>query len=239
MRNFCHNMESKRVTIILLTFFLLIYIYFHPPGSISIPRNTLKHLHYAIEHPDSLSNPPQPSLATLDYQTSCFTEETLFFHDLLSFLKKSKIAVIQTETVDLLDSSKSFSRRLLTTNLVRLGVFGEDVAALQSVIGEIENFSSSSSSSSTTLGPSCIGKPKKSIKVMKSFQDAQLVNVFFILRKEEKNNQAAAFMKKKELPYFPWKRLHLRIYYQRGHESKLYKKVQQLFSKLSNIQNVC
>ena len=185
------------------------------------------------DRPDPASFPPdtlsQPNPPAAHYATSCFSFEPLFFHDLISFLKKSKIPLIKTETVDLLDASNaSFTRRLLTTNLVRLGVFGEDVLALERFVHELET----AATLSTAFGTFCAGKPKPALKIMKNYENNQLVNVFFILRKAGKNNAALGkFLKKKGLPYFSWRRLHLRIFYQRGHESRIFSKGCILYSE--------
>ena len=50
-------------------------------------------------------------------------------------------------------------------------------------------------------------------------RDGILVNVFFVIESKA-DPKATAFLRDKKLPYFLWKRLHLRVYYQRGPESK-------------------
>ena len=71
-------------------------------------------------------------------KTKCLSNELHFFRDLISLLNKSGIALILTETSDLLASGEDFHRKLSTASLIRLGVLGEVVDQLDRVVDDVK-----------------------------------------------------------------------------------------------------
>ena len=143
------------------------------------------------------------------FNTKCLSNELHFFRDLISLFKKSGIAFILTETSDLLASGADFYRKLTTASLIRLGVLGEVVNQLERVVDDIKDAACGDKTAD-----------EAGIKIMKNYEDGLLVNVFFILNLDA-NSKVTAFLKKKGLPYYLWKRLHLRVFHQRGPTSRL------------------
>ena len=137
-------------------------------------------------------------------RTGCFSSENDFFVDMLDFFRKAKLAVVLTETADLLRSKGDFERNLADerTTFERVGVLGENVKVLENVIDKLINCSEKRGAESE-------------LKIMKNYQEGVLVNVFFILRLATKD-KTAEYLKSKNLPYYLWKRLHIRVFHQRG-----------------------
>ena len=144
------------------------------------------------------------------FNTKCLSNELHFFRDLISLLNKSGIAFILTETSDLLASGEDFHRKLSTASLIRLGVLGEVVDQLERVVDGVKEAACGDKTNKTD---------EADVEIVKNYEDGLLVNVFFILNLDA-NNTVSAFLEKKRLPYFLWKRLHLRVFHQRGPTSK-------------------
>ena len=127
--------------------------------------------------------------ANVRQNSPVFSNELDFFPKLISLLKKSGVALILTETSDLLASTADFDRKLPNASLIRLGVLGEVVDQLERVVDGVKEAACGDKTNKTD---------EADVKLVKNYEDGLLANVFFIL-KLDANNTVSAFLEKKRL----------------------------------------